>query len=513
MTKLSVATRRSLWRYVFPLIAGGLALVLYSSTAAPWLTWANDGADGGDLVTAAMTWGVPHPTGYPTYCWVARLYAFLPLGSVARRFNLLSATMAAASVALVYLCALRVVHEASKDESWLLAIVALIVALAWAASHTLWSQATIAEVYTLQAFFSSLCLYLALRDDLMGRPRHWAILGLALGLGLGAHLTITLMVPGLAVLLWPHVKRERLLALCLGALLGLGTFLYLPLAASADPPINWGNPRTWEGFWWVTSGKPYHGYAFSLPLAQLPSRLGAWVQLWSRQYTWLGLGLALVGLWSWLEAGQARWALATGLIFSTFSVYAICYDTTDSYVYLISAYLAAALWMAEGARVTLTGYATRGSKSRYAGLALVLIVLTALPVWSVLRQYEDLDLSNDHTVAQWVNEVLAELPRGGLLITGEDRHTFALDYAIWVERRRQDLLVVDGELLQYPWYMDQVARLCPAATSREQVNSPRELIAANLGSRAIYLASPRRDLEQAYETRPRGVLWEITGRK
>jgi hypothetical protein len=414
---------------------------------------------------------------------------------------------------MVYLCGLRVARRGSAGESWLVAGVALIVALAWSTSHTLWSQATIAEVYALQAFFSSLCLYLALRSDLMARPRHWIILGLVIGLALGAHLTVVLMVPGLAVLVWPHVRRERLLAFFLGLLLGLGTFLYLPLAASGDPPINWGNPRTWEGFWWVVSGRPYHGYSFALPLAQLPSRLGAWVQLWSRQYTWVGLGLALVGLWSWIEGGRGRLALATGLIFASYSIYAVSYDTTDSYVYLITAYLAAALWMVEGARATLTEYSARGGEIHRVSVALGLAVLAAVPTWSVLRHYRALDLSDDQVAARWVDKVLGQLPQGALVITGEDRHTFTLDYAVWVERRRQDLLVVDGELLQYPWYVDQMIRRHGSAGAFAHGDSPKDLVARNLERRAVFLANSRRGVEQAYETRPRGVLWEVTGQR
>ena len=95
MNNLRRPTRRNLLISLLPLLAGALALGLYASTAAPWLTWEHAGADGGDLITAAITGGVPHPSGYPTYCLLGRLYALLPLGSSARRLNLFSATAAA----------------------------------------------------------------------------------------------------------------------------------------------------------------------------------------------------------------------------------------------------------------------------------------------------------------------------------------------------------------------------------------------------------------------------------
>ena len=76
------------------------ALVLYVSTAAPSLTWAHDGADGGDLITAAVTNGVPHPPGYPTYVTIGQVIARVPIGDVAYRFNLFSAVCMALAAGL-----------------------------------------------------------------------------------------------------------------------------------------------------------------------------------------------------------------------------------------------------------------------------------------------------------------------------------------------------------------------------------------------------------------------------
>src|SRR5512144_2671056 len=77
-------------------------LAIYLRTIAPGLTWANDGSDGADLITAAATGGVAHPTGYPLYLLLARLFQFLPAGSLAFRTNLMSAIMAILAAWLIY---------------------------------------------------------------------------------------------------------------------------------------------------------------------------------------------------------------------------------------------------------------------------------------------------------------------------------------------------------------------------------------------------------------------------
>jgi len=494
-------------------LAGGAALWLYTRTAAPWLTWAHDGADGGDLIAAAMTWGVPHPSGYPTYCLLGRLFALLPLGNVARRFNLFSATTAALAIALLSLTMQRALRQAAGRPSWREITLALIGAWAAACAPIFWSQAIIAEVYALNACFFAALLYITQRNDWLEHPRAWAALGLTFGLGLGAHLTLTLAIPGLAIMLWPRLTRRRALAGLLSTLLGLGVYLYLPMAARADPPINWGDPRAWATFWWVVSGKLYHGYALALPWATLPVRLGAWMQLWGQQYSWLGLALSLMGLGSWFSLGWRRRAWATLITFVLYSAYALLYDTADSYVYLIPTYLVAMLWLAEGARLALAMLLGPTPRRETLLTIAALLALLAIPGGSLARSYASLDLSRDRVAADWVTDVLRQAPDGALLITGRDDHTFALDYARWVENQRPDLCLVDGELLYQPWYIAQLKRRCPSLLSPGQQLNLETLITANLDQRPVYLTNERPELSESLTIEHQGALWKITGRR
>ena len=83
----------------------GAALAVYVATLAPGLTFEHNGADGGDLITAAHTLGVPHPSGYPTYTLLAWLASQLPVGTIAYRANLLSAVCASLAAGLTCLSA------------------------------------------------------------------------------------------------------------------------------------------------------------------------------------------------------------------------------------------------------------------------------------------------------------------------------------------------------------------------------------------------------------------------
>jgi len=511
MNEWPAVRRVSYW--LLPLFTGGLALLLYATTAAPWLTWAHDGADGGDLIAATMTLGVPHPPGYPTYCLLARLFAVLPLGNIARRFNLFSATAAAGAVAVVCLVVQRTFSDSSDEGdgavrkgSWIESFIAASIALSCATGHTLWSQATITEVYALSVLFFASCLYLALRTSCSDKPLHWGMLGLLFGLGLGAHLTLVLMLPGLALLLWPHRNRARMVTLLFGTIVGIGVFAYLPLAARGAPPINWGDADSWGRFWWMVSGRMYQSYAFSLPLTSLPSRLAAWASLWRQNYGIVGLALALYGLSTWLAAAP-RQAWATLITVAAYSLYAIGYDTTDSYVYLLPTYLITALWMLEGARVAWTALSDLPHSNAWRVLAT--IILLAMPVHSLYTHYDALDLSRDRVAIEWAQTVVERLPPDAVLITGEDRHTFTMSYVQWVEHRRPDLWVVDGELWAHDWYREQPRPFLCAMAGEIPIDLFSLVDAALLCGRPVYLGSERKDLTRRYESSLDGVLWRI----
>ena len=92
-----------------------VAFAVYAITLAPGITWENLGGDGGDLITAAFTWGIPHPSGYPTYLLGLRGFALVfPFGEEAFRANLFSAVLAGLSVGFVFLTSVRLMDLAPQ---------------------------------------------------------------------------------------------------------------------------------------------------------------------------------------------------------------------------------------------------------------------------------------------------------------------------------------------------------------------------------------------------------------
>jgi hypothetical protein len=134
------------------------SLMAYLQTLAPSVATLFD--DSLEFPLVAYELGIAHPTGYPLYTLLGKLFTLGPwTGDVAQwnvawAVNLLSAVAGALAVALVYLVARQFTRRR---------VPALLGGVALAVSPVFWSQSVIAEVYTLNSLFVAGLLWLALR--------------------------------------------------------------------------------------------------------------------------------------------------------------------------------------------------------------------------------------------------------------------------------------------------------------------------------------------------------------
>ena len=273
------------------------ATALYLFTLAPSITQQHFGVDSAELTATAHIMGVAHPPGYPTYLLLAKTFSLLvPWGDVAHRINVLSAVSGAGAAVLVYYISHLVIERTLRvsGATFFRASAASIVAAAsFAVSPLLWSQSVIAEVYSLNALFTGGVMLLALRWSNDPGAGSWPLIAAALlmGLGLGNHLTLVFVALPVTYLMVLH-RRDLtlvLIAKLLGTfILGLSVYIYLPIRASENPGINWGNAANPEGFLWTVSATIYRGLAFGTALADLPRRLVEWADVLVRQFNALG---------------------------------------------------------------------------------------------------------------------------------------------------------------------------------------------------------------------------------
>ena len=503
----------SLAKYLAPFVLAVSLLGLYLYTLAPGLTWANDGSDGGDLITAAATGGIPHPTGYPLYLLVARLFQLLPLGSLAFCTNLLSAVATSLAAVLVYELVVRKLPQSEGIPAWPGGLAA---GYAFGLAPLVWSQAVITEVYALHGLLILLIFYLyssaapveTVRQKRLDRWR-----GLLLGLAMGNHLTTIFLVFPALFLGSSNWKRKndvlsdegqppsRILKLNLVPLrrqalwfvIGLCVYLTLPARALAHPPVDWGNPVTLDRFWWLISGGVYQWYYLPQSLAGLWGQIQAWATLLIDQFGLPGLALGFTGLILFWKT--SRLYVLTSWTALVFSAFAILYRAADSYVYLIPVVISFAIWIGEGISGLAQALFRRFLRS---GLFLGLLV-AAYFCGRAAVNIKDVDASKDLRADNFGYEVLSSTPKDALVFAKGDRAVFALWYFHLALQERPDLIVVASDLLHFDWYMETLQGIYPALVLPGSLPYPETIMRANPSRATCYVQYNNRPEIECFE--------------
>ncbi len=298
--------------YLTAALVAAIALTVYAIELPPTVT----GEDSGELTTAAYTLGIPHPPGYPIWCLFTHPFTYIPHGSVAWRVALASAAFSSAAVFLVALLAMKLTRSAIGGAT---------AGVALAFSREFWEQAVIAEVYGLNSLFLVLCVFLLYVWYETHRNSVLLVFAVVYGLSLCNHNTMLLLGP-LFVLFVLSVDREpwrrwKLYAACtLLALSMLTVYAYLPIRSAANPPVDWGNPETWENFKDVVTRKQYTFGLKEQPRtpARFVEQIGVFLGEFGKQWTWWLAWLPVAGagvLWR----RNRHWTVFLAAVFAAMS--------------------------------------------------------------------------------------------------------------------------------------------------------------------------------------------------
>ena len=261
-------------------------------------------ADTFEFQVVAPQLGIVHPTGYPLYLLLGKLFTLIPISSVAWRLNLASAVYGIGAMVFLY-----AIGRQQRYHPLAALITAVIVGL----TPTFWSQAIEAEVYTLHALVVMGVLWLIGRL-LTDNAWHWQQnLALLLGLGLTNHLTTLFLLPGAALGYGWASPKETKTHFSIGRLGRLALLLALPLLLYLYLPWRWlvvnGEPMGLARFVdWVVGGR-----------FQGALQWGAWLHDMTRYEVmqrlilneWVGLDflIILLGIVYYLRQRQWRFFL------------------------------------------------------------------------------------------------------------------------------------------------------------------------------------------------------------
>lgn len=425
-----------------------ITFAVYNLTLAPGLTYAS--LDGNELATVPHQLGLLHSPGYPLYTWSGKLFTLVPVGDVAHRMNLMSATGAAGACALLY--AIVVLLTRSRP-------VALFAAFLFSFSPTLWSQAVITEVYAPNAFMFALAVFLFLSWGSRVWRRMGPALGdstagllfcggcFALGLSLGTHLSNLALAPALVVYvlvlrdLRPLDARTSLAAAGLFALAAC-QFIWLPLRAGTlnDELMLRYKPDD-VGNIYAYVFNVFSEDRFAFPLSALPDRLSTYAGLLNENFGIIGCGLAVAGAWDMIRRQRKAFCFLS-VAYLVEIAYFTQYNVPDIDVFFIPAHLLFAVFVAFGVRWLFTatvGVAPRRPATR-AVLSLSFCALFAVPLTLQLSDgWSRNDRSRDTTVKDFYEEVFRTVPEGSVLLGRPGVPGFDLFHHYLMSSRRPDI--------------------------------------------------------------------------
>lgn len=428
-------------------VGAGVALaafVLYLSTLAPTVLSriSQDGLfDAGLFQIRAYALSISHPTGYPSYLLLAKLFTYLPVGDVAYRVNLASAVFGAIAVFLVFVVARQIIGRILPSAA---------AAMLLAVSQTFWEQSVIAEVYTLNALFIGLAVSVLLLWRDTRRDRYLLLWAFLVGLAMTNHMTSGLLLPVGLIFVW-LTDRVKLSDLRLGLkgaglfALGLTPYVYLPIRALAEPPFAAYAPNTPLKFLIYVSGIPFGKHMFAFGPGSLDDRLEMYRVYLSQQFHWFFVVVAVIGLMSIFYRDRPVFALL-GLLYAGWLFYALEYSIADIWVYFIPTYLIICVLVApgiialiEGTRLVLSTV-TLSSTLRAAPTVIVIFGFLALlvPVVGTNGTYLTADYSEQYEGRDIIESVAENAPPGATVITDDS----SMWYMNLVEDRRTDINLV-----------------------------------------------------------------------
>lgn len=346
--------------------------------------------DSGELVAASRTLSIAHTPGSPLYLMLGKLFSdAFPVGSMAYRYNLLSAVFASLAVALLY----RLLRNLRIGS-----LIAAGVSLALAVQEVFWLQAVEAEVYAMGALLTVLLFYIAFMGKKWG-DRGFVLLAFVGGLSVSHHTALLYALVGalLVMLLYSnYVPRPK--ALMLAAfmlLLGASVWIYIPIRASQHPPLTWGETDTFSGFVSHILGRRY-GWRLK-PFAPGP-RLGDMLGFLKMLALEAGLPLALLSA-AGLVTHVRKWRVVAPLVCVVlfYAAHSAAYQTHDIEGHVLPAVIALGILAGLGAQA-LAG--KLGRISRLGETAVVIGVLAVFAAGAVmLRPRRDEWLAFDFAVA------------------------------------------------------------------------------------------------------------------
>lgn len=416
------------------------------------------GGDSGDFLTAIVTKGITHPSGYPLFTLLGILFNNLPLSSSpAWKIGLLCALSSSLSVVLLYL----IVFEFTKRR-----LIAIITAFSLSFTYPFWLYAEVVEVFSFSFFIVLFLFYVLLLYSIYKSRKLFYLLSFLLGISLANHLLVIVLFPTvLLFVLKAGIRRilnlRTLFISFVLLLLGLLPYLYIPIASFTNPPIAWSVPTTVEGFTRYVTRQDYGwlpGETLNLWIRIISLR--AYILYWLTQIPPIVIVVSFLGMFFllWKRSFTNFFAVLIPFVLSG-PFYVLYGAITISNPYLYGVYerfygfslLFFLIFFGFGinALVVIFEFLFRKKKKMLVqtGTFAIQCLFFMIPVFLFLLNYQRTDFSSLWLGDNLGRDVLNSLPKNSIILLSSDTLLFNTLYIQKAYGVRPDILMPSPERL------------------------------------------------------------------
>ena len=458
--------------YIYSALSFFIPLIIYIVTLAPTVSW----VDSDELATASTLLKTAHPTGYPLFTILGKIFTFIPVGDEVYRLNLMSALISSAAIFVFFNLMLFISTglklsdtartDSKKMSSDIFLNISLTSSLLLAFSRTFWDNANVVEVYSLHSFFLIFLLFIFLKalnaadkdSNNYMKSRYWLLFALMLGLSFANHMTTIFLLPGFAYLYFSEygfskAALKNLNYLAIPFLFALTLYLYLFVRAD-NTMLSWGHTFTFDNFIAHITGRQYNTAMFR-SAEDVKVQLSRFIGKYPKEFVYLNLLLIIPGLIELFNRSR-KFFYFTLILLASCILIASGYTIYDIYSYFLLCSIVTAVWNGFGILYIVKRFSDAGRVLSY-----VLIFLFLIPL---SYNYSENDKSRDYMVKDYVFNLFNSASHNSIVITNYNP-TYYFQY---VKKVRPDIIFINRDYMYNKWYLNSLLETYPDIISKSK---------------------------------------------
>ncbi len=539
-----------------------LPLTVYIMTLNPTIS----AGDSTEMITAAITLGIPHQPSFPINTILGHIFTKIPISTLAWRVNLMAAVFQTFTLITLFF----VIYKITQKK---VAAIAAVLFLAF--SYNFWYYAVRAEVFALNDFIASLLLltlitwhekFIKEKTPLSLSGKHkdiekakerinknsllLIVIALLFGFGTQHHQTIILFLPAFLYLILatlPNMIKyfkttndySLIIKSFVAFIIGLTPFLIIMWMAQRNPPDNWGEPKTFE-----PALKAFLRTDFGIISAYLQGSAGQYKESFINQLSFffqsiwrdmniLGISLALIGTISLIKK-KKKWLtfyliafLFTGPIFVLMAGFQLNSEfgraTVQKFNLLPEIILTLVIGYGIAFLLKLFENITQNQKNITNKIAKGIISLACISIfiYPLVTNYKIVDQKNNNLAYKYGEIILNSTEKNAIILVSGDIPGMVTKYFEFVEKKTDDRIILSPGQLHLEWITPQLKKrykdlkLPPREGAKLITTS--QIIEANWGKRPIYITPELSEydpvVKEKYTLWPWGMLFKVQKKK